>query len=810
MDGYSDSEKPGARHGDRFGKPETTVPARHDDGFAPVEDVLLKNERLLRAFIDHTPVAIAMLDRDMRYLAASGGYLTSYHLSTDDPVGRSHYELFPEIPDRWKDIHRRCLAGATERCEGEPFPRADGTVDWVRWEIIPWHEEDGRIGGILLFSEVITERVEMEQRLADQTRLITESEAKYRVIFDQALIPVILFELPGLTITDVNRATEALTGYTREEMLGQNGESLGLHSSEPESKMRAGFEAQGLLRGRHAEIVTKSGQAKTITIDASPIESGGRRYILATVLDITERLSAETLLRDSEERYRSMQEHSMDAMILGSPDGSVLTANPAARAMFQRDEEPEQMQGRSAYMDADDPRVELFMEAWKDAGSARGEMTLVRADGSRFEGEVSAANFTDSKGVERTNIIIHDLTRQRATEAALRESDARLQQSQKMEAVGQLAGGIAHDFNNLLTSIFGYTDLALEHEAMRDEGLKECLLEVKRAAERAGTLTRQILAFSRRQALRPEVVSLNSVLVGMETLLRRTLGEQIDLVMHLAAGGGQAEIDVHQFEQVLLNLVLNAHDAMPSGGRLAIETGVAELDEAYCSTHPDAEPGRYLALTVSDTGTGMDEETASRVFEPFFTTKSVGEGTGLGLSMVYGTVRQSGGSISVSSEPGRGTSFTIYVPVVGEEAAPDDEAATQAPAPAGGHETIMIVEDDEPLRELACRILEQSGYTTRAFANGAQALAALEKDQGPLDLLLTDVVLPGELQGNRLAERVVALRPGLPVLYMSGYARDTIVHEGRVDEGVNFLEKPFSSQGLATGVREALDRARRP
>ncbi len=400
--------------------------------------------------------------------------------------------------------------------------------------------------------------------------------------------------------------------------------------------------------------------------------------------------------------------------------------------------------------------------------------------------------------------IISDTTDRVEAEEALRERDEQLRQSQKMEAVGQLAGGIAHDFNNLLAAILGYSDLLLADEELADPA-REDVKQIRHAADRASVLTRQILAFSRRQALRPEVVSLNDVLTGTESLLRHTLGEHIDLVSRREPGLGLVEADVHQFEQVIMNLAINARDAMVSGGQLILETANVELDEEYCHTHPEVTPGSYVMLAVSDSGMGMDEATLKRIFEPFFTTKALGEGTGLGLATVYGIVKQSHGAISVESRPGQGASFKIFLPrVMGqvrEEIPATDKAET-----AVGEETILVVEDEAPLRSLIVRVLGGLGYRVFAAGTAVEALELVKQVESSLDLLLTDVVLPGGVQGNELAYDLCSVRPDLSVLYVSGYPRDAIVHAGQLDAGINFLEKPFTPETLARTVRSVLDK----
>jgi two-component system, cell cycle sensor histidine kinase and response regulator CckA len=380
------------------------------------------------------------------------------------------------------------------------------------------------------------------------------------------------------------------------------------------------------------------------------------------------------------------------------------------------------------------------------------------------------------------------------------------QQSQKMESLGQLAGGIAHDFNNLLTAIIGYSNLILGGYDSSPEAVRVDVEEIRRAAESASSLTRQILAFSRRQPLRPEIVSLNDVVGELTDLLRRTLGERIELVTALDPGLGLAEVDPTQLIHVVVNLTLNAHDAMPNGGCLTIETSDVDLDEAYCARHPDAVPGPHVLLAASDTGVGMDAQTVSRIFEPFFTTKAHGQGTGLGLSTVHGIVAQSGGSIAVSSELGRGTRFEIYLPRIAEGAVDRSSSRAQLSVPATplGEETILVVEDESAVRHLVERILTREGYTVLVAGDAGEAEILLRESR-PIHLLLTDVVLPGRMQGNDVAALAVASHPHLPVLYMSGYPRDAIVNAGRLHIGVNYLDKPFSPSVLVERIRELLD-----
>ncbi len=393
-----------------------------------------------------------------------------------------------------------------------------------------------------------------------------------------------------------------------------------------------------------------------------------------------------------------------------------------------------------------------------------------------------------------------DITERKAAEAALRETEEQLRAAQKMEAIGRLAGGVAHDFNNLLTIIGSYTDFALD--TVRDPDLLADLREVREATRRAEALTRQLLAFSRRQILQPVVVDLNTLVTSTERMLRRLIGEDIDVVVAKGQWLWATRVDPGQIEQVLMNLAVNARDAMPGGGRLTVTTANVELDEGYAARHVDARPGPHVRLTVSDTGCGMDDTTRARIFEPFFTTKGPGKGTGLGLAMVYGIVKQSGGSIEVESAPGLGSTFSIYLPrdttLVREESRPSVSDRVM------GTETILVVEDEEGVRNLAQRILSAAGYRVLVAGSSEEALRHCEDSDLNVALLLTDVVLRGE-NGRDLAERLAPRWPGMRVLFMSGYTDDTIARCGIVGGETPFIGKPFSVDALTRKVRASLD-----
>ena len=646
-----------------------------------------------------------------------------------------------------------------------------------------------------------------------------------------------------------------------------------------------------------------------------------------------ERKRAGEALRESEERYRSFFANSIDGVILTSPDGKILTANPAACRIFGRTEEELCQVGRNGIVDLSDPRLPKALEERERTGKFKGELTLIRKDGTKFPSEISSALFKDKKGFVRTSMIIRDITEHKQAEEALRKNEEvfrelydnapvgyfeydaqgriasvnrtelemlgytaeemighplwefvvgeetvrqqisgklagtilparglertykrkdgtilpvlvedrllrdgngkitglrstiqditerkraeeeksalqeQLRQSQKIEAIGGLAGGIAHDFNNLLTVISGNCQLSLL-ELKEDVPLKGNIEEIKRASERATDLTRQLLAFSRRQIMEMKVLDLNDLLKNLDKMLRRVIGEDIELVTLLAEDLGRVKADPGQAEQVIMNLSVNARDAMSDGGKLTIETANVDLDDAYARNHVAVTPGRFVMISVSDTGVGMTPEVRDRVFEPFFTTKEKGKGTGLGLSTVYGIVKQSGGNIWVYSEPGKGTTFKIYLPRVDEPLKKLRERAEGKEIPRG-KETVLIVEDEEEVRKLAVRILERQGYKVFEASQGLDAFLIAEGYEDLIHLLVTDVVMP-KIGGRELADRIAEICPEIKVLYMSGYTDNAIVHHGVLGEGMEFIQKPFTVEGLARKVRKVLDKDLKP
>jgi PAS domain S-box-containing protein len=511
-------------------------------------------------------------------------------------------------------------------------------------------------------------------------------------------------------------------------------------------------------------------------------------------------------LRDSETRYRRLFETAQDGiLILDATTGLITDVNPFLTKLL--DYSHEEFLGKALWEIGLFKDIEASKEAFRELKARRyvryEDLPLKTKDGRSVNVEF-VSNVYGANGTKVIQCNVRDITKRKYAE----RSEQQLGQAQKMEAVGQLAGGVAHDFNNLLGVILGYCEILEERLGVAEPtremivDASKMIVEIHKAGTSAKDLTRHLLAFSRRQVLQPVFLDLNATVNRLDTMLGRLIGDDIEVVSVLRSDLGTIKADPTQLEQVLMNLAVNARDAMPQGGKLTIETANVEIDDTYVQQHPSAKPGPYVMLSVSDTGVGIDKEIQSRIFEPFFSTKELGKGTGLGLSTVFGIVKQSGGSIGVYSEPGHGTTFKIYFPRY-EEAPVVIRKAEEKPV-RGGSETILLVDDAAPLRGLTRRLLEDCGYTVLESGNPAEALRIAGQHKGPLPLLITDVMMPG-FSGPVLAERLVATRPETRVLYSSGYADDTVFKHGMIGPDSAFLEKPFTRDDLVRKVRELLD-----
>ncbi|MFZ0970518.1 MAG: PAS domain S-box protein [Candidatus Acidiferrales bacterium] len=626
---------------------------------------------------------------------------------------------------------------------------------------------------------------------------------QYRALLEAAPDAMVIVNQAG-EIVLLNLQAEKQFGYHRDELLGQKVKNIipdGFAERLIADRSRSAADALAQRIGTGIELTgrRKDGSEFPIEIMLSPFENAEGILVTAAIRDISVRKDTEKHLAQMEGRYRGLLEAAPDAMVVVNQSGEIVLLNLQAERRFgyRRDELVGQKvkniipKGFAERLIADGTRTAA--EALAQQIGTGIELTGRRKDGSDFPIEIMLSPLENAEGILVT-AAIRDITERKQLEQMLR-------QGQKMEAVGQLAGGVAHDFNNLLGVILGYSELLLERGGLDDSQCKD-IEEIQKAGVRASLLTRQLLAFSRKQVLQPTVLELNMVVAGAEKLLRRLIGEDIELLVVLNSALGRIKADAGQLEQIIMNLAVNARDAMPPGGKLTIETSNVEIDSEFTGLHPATRPGPHVMLSVTDTGCGMNAETKAHIFEPFFTTKEFGRGTGLGLSTVYGIVKQSGGSVWVYSEVGVGTTFKIYFPCVssGIEIA----TASMEPEKAScGSQTILIVEDEAALLQVTHRSLETVGYAILPARSPAEAIQISESHPGPIHLMVTDVVMPG-MSGAQLAIHLAALRPEMKVLYVSGYTDDTIVRHGVLEPGLAFLQKPFSPKTLARKVGEVL------
>jgi PAS domain S-box-containing protein len=739
--------------------------------------------QLLRTLLDQMPGILWTVDKELRFTSSLGAALPALGLQPNQVVGMTLFEYFGTDDADLLPIaaHRQALEGKES---GYEFSWEDNKY---QCHVEPFRDQSGAITGAIgvAFDTTAAKRAE---------EALKESERRYRTLFEESRDAIYVSAIDG-TLIDFNQSMLTLFGYTREEMTQLNAEALYLDPVDRRA-FREVIERHGVVRDFELRLVDKDGRVMDCLINSTAQidEQGEVVGYKGAIRNITEQKQAGETLRKERDFSEAATGSLPGLFYLFDDQGRFLRWNRnLERLTGYSAKQIAEMSPLDFFVGEDRKTIEQSIQEAFDKGLTTAEVDLVARDGTKtpyfFTGELIVLD--GRRCVVGTAI---DLVERRRLEIQLR-------QSQKMEAIGRLAGGVAHDFNNVLTVILSNSEMLAGQLSPEDPRRQE-LIEIRDAAQRAATLTRQLLAFSRKQVLKPRVLSLNAVVVTLEKMLRRLIGEDIELVTVLQPDLCPVEADPGQLEQIVMNLAVNARDAMPEGGKLSIETGNAEVDEVFARNHFPMVPGRYVMLAVCDSGAGMDAETQRHIFEPFFTTKPRGRGTGLGLSMVYGIVKQSGGYIWAYSEPGLGTTFKIYFPRV-EGTRGDAEAAVAASSSPPGRETILLAEDEDSVRRLARRILEEAGYTVLEAREATEALTISEGWDGPIDLLVTDVVMP-ELNGRELAERLSVLRPGIQILYISGYT-DHDVLDGIVGPGNNFLQKPFTPEALASKVREALD-----
>jgi two-component system, cell cycle sensor histidine kinase and response regulator CckA len=756
---------------------------------------------LLRAALSASINAIAITDRTglIEWVNPAFCQLTQYTVA--EAVGKNPRELVKSgkhDPAFYKNLWDTILSGHVWR--GDMINRRkDGSFYAEEQTITPVRDEQGAIRHFISVQQDVTARELAEEQLREGARRSAVAEREFRTLFAANPLPMWIYDLMTLQFLEVNEAAVQRYGYERDEFLAmtirdirpsQDVDQLVTQISQP----RDPWQSAGNWRHR-----LKSGQIIDVEITSHTITFAEHPAALVVVQDITERERAVETLRASEERTRFALQNANVGIWDMDYTTAVLRWSDVLEHQYglQPGTFGGTFQEFIERIHADDRAsvLETIGNAMKSGADFSVQNRSIAPDGTVRWLSGAGRMFLGEHGEPvRAVGISHDVTERRKLEA-------QFQQAQKMEAVGRLAGGVAHDFNNLTTVILGYCELLLPEFKAADLHRAD-LEEIHKAGTRAAALTRQLLAFSRKQIIEPTVLDLNAVVSEMRAMLGRLIGEDVMVVVDPEPELALLKADRGQVEQVVMNLAVNARDAMPKGGTLTITTANVELDEEYAATHAGVKPGSYVALTVTDTGTGMTPEVQARLFEPFFTTKEVGKGTGLGLATIHGIAAQSGGSVGVYSELGKGTSVHVYFP---KADAAEVAVSTKLPVTRRrqAEETVLVVEDAQAVRELARRLLQRQGYTVLVASNAEEALLLFE-DQPSIDLLLTDVVMPGA-SGPELIKQLVERRPALKVIYMSGYTEEAIVQHGVLKPGIAFLHKPFTADTLERKLREVLE-----
>jgi two-component system cell cycle sensor histidine kinase/response regulator CckA len=683
------------------------------------------------------------------------------------------------------------------------LPSASSQQDFHALYVIP-QAIRGLVGLVFLF-DLYT--IYQHLQIHRIRRQLLEREELFHLISENASDMIAVVDIEGRRIFN-SLSYQKILGYPPDELQDSSAFEQ-IHPEDRERVKKAAEEARTAGTGRTLEYRFRHRNGDWLVLEsaASVIRdsSGKPEKLLIVNRDITERKQAEKALRRSEASFRSLVEGAPYGIYRATPAGQFLQVNPALQRMLGYESAHELLKA--------DLATQIFRESadcqrMNESLSKSREMKDIELEWKRRDGEpitvrCSGQRVEDKEGgPEYFEIFAEDVTERRVLERQLR-------MAQKMEAIGRLSGGIAHDFNNLLGVIIGYSGV-LKKSLDPSKPAYEHATEIEKAGRRAASLTRQLLAFSRQQVLTPSVLNLNSLVSDMEKMLPRLLGEDIIVSLSLDTHLGDIKADESQVEQVIMNLAVNARDAMPDGGKLKIQTANAELDQVYTRDHPGSKAGHYVMLAITDTGIGMDAETLTHIFEPFFTTKDIGKGTGLGLATVYGVVKQSNGYTWVESAPGKGSTFQIYLPrhLDTEQVSPVESKAGPR-VRAQGSETILLVEDADALRKLAQTFLETNGFRVLSASNGEEALEVAAHHIGTFDLLLTDVIMPG-MNGRLLAEQLSLRQPGMRVLFMSGYTDSFIAGHGVLKQGVSLLHKPFTEEVLVEKVREVLDGGMKP
>ncbi len=769
---------------------------RRDLGSNPERD---SYERY-RRFFESSVVGFYRTTLDGQLLDCNPAFVRIMGYVSREELLACHALEFYFSPSERQEFLEQCLTLGSLTNFASRLRRKDGSSVWVleNVETVP-----GRGGTPAMIEGTL---VDISQQKSAETahnkaqQALEDSETRYRRLFETAKDGILILDFKTGQIADVNPFLIEMLGYTHSEFVGKKLWEIGPFKDIPASRSAfSALQTKGVIRYEDLPLETKDGRRINVEFVSNVYPVDGTQVVQCNVRDITERVQAEAALKISETHHRSVFEGAVHGIYRGTLDGRFLDVNPALVAMLGYSSTEEVLKLSVSQDVFAEPEEGLrLLHKWQVTAEIEEEVQWKRRDQRlitvRLSGRVLRTENQRAAGLE---VIAEDVTERRALEEQLR-------QAQKIEAVGQLAGGMAHEFNNYLGIVLGYSELLLE-EAGTTEGLRRNVAEIKAATQRTASLTRQLLALSRRQVLEPKVLDVNAVVWETHKLLRRLIPGNIDLVPVLEPNLQQVKVDPAQIQQILINLVVNARDAMPQGGKVVIETANVELDEEYAGRHIEVRPGRYVMLAVSDNGSGIDEQTQARIFEPFFTTKQKGKGTGLGLSTVYGIVRQSGGHITVESALREGSRFRIYLPPTAvTELKVEDETPPLETEILSGTETVLVVEDEPALRRLISVSLEKRGYTVLAAEDGTEAIRILENNPGEIDLVVSDIMMP-KLNGLELRKKATLLRPDMRFLFISGYAEDTIGRTAHLPQDAGYLEKPFLPIELARKVRALLN-----
>jgi PAS domain S-box-containing protein len=755
----------------------------------------LRQPEICNTVVETASDAIIVIDEQSTILFVNRATERIFGYRVEELVGQ---QLTMLMPDYLRPVHMQAMHRYLETGKRH--------LPWEQVELPGLHKSGKEVCLEISFGEFVADgRRIFTGTCRDVTERKRTEDERFRLaaIVESSEDAIIGKNLNGI-ITTCNQGAERIYGYSAGELIGKPVSIL----TPPERSDEIPQIIEKLSRGERIEPfetvrLTKDGRRIHISLTVSLIRNNAGKIIGASAVgrNITDRKQAEErlraqekALRSSEERYRSLFEGVVHGIYRVGLDGQFLEVNPALVAMLGYNSADDVLKlNATTEVYADPQEKPRLVQKWLQETKIEDEVRWRRRDGTIITVRLNGRTLTDEQGVVQAfEFIAEDVTERRSLEQELR-------QVQKIEGVGQLAGGIAHEFNNFLGVILGYSEFLFE-ETGTTESLRRAVAEIKAATQRAASLTRQLLAFSRKQVLEPAILDLNQVIWEAHKLLRRLVPANIDIVPVLDPALGRVKADAGQIQQILINLAINARDAMPQGGKVTVETANAELDESYCSQHFGVQPGAHVMLTVRDTGSGMDAETLSRIFEPFFTTKEQGKGTGLGLSTIYGIVKQSGGHIEVESSLGKGTVFRIYLPRAEAQVEQSEPTVTQSEE-LGGSETILVVEDETALRRLICLSLERRGYKVLAAKDGAEAIEICQRSPSQIHLVLSDIMMP-HVNGLQLREQAATLCPDAKFLFMSGYSEEIV--ENLLAQGCAFLEKPFLPDELVGKVRELL------